>query len=138
MERLTLKDICENCIDEYYNHGCKKPCYKAKLYRKLKHYEDLEEQGLLIKLPAKVGAAVYIPDDEPRNGYTELQIDEGVITGFGFDTEFDCFVTTPSALHIFQPEEFDKTIFLDYRKAKVKLKENKTLWEESLKEIKRE
>lgn len=31
----------------------------AKLGEKLKHYEDLEEQGLLLKLPCKVGDTVY-------------------------------------------------------------------------------
>jgi hypothetical protein len=29
------------------------------VYMKLKHYEDLEEQGLLLKLPCKVGDYVY-------------------------------------------------------------------------------
>ena len=62
MEKLTLKDVCENCIDEYYKHGCKTLCHKAKLYRKLKHYEDLEEQGLLLRLPCKVGDTVWCVD----------------------------------------------------------------------------
>lgn len=32
---------------------------QADLYEKLKHYEDLEEQGLLLRLPVKVGEPVY-------------------------------------------------------------------------------
>lgn len=32
---------------------------QADLYETLKHYEDLEEQGLLLKLPCKVGDTVY-------------------------------------------------------------------------------
>lgn len=33
--------------------------YWRKVYFKLKEYEDLEEQGRLIKLPCKVGDTVY-------------------------------------------------------------------------------
>lgn len=32
-----------------------------KVYRRLKLYEDLEERGLLLKLPCKVGDTVYKP-----------------------------------------------------------------------------
>ena len=31
-------------------------------YYKLQHYEDLEEQGRLIKLPCKIGDTVWIPN----------------------------------------------------------------------------
>lgn len=34
-------------------------CTKADLYEKLKEYEDAEEQGLLLRLPCKVGDKVY-------------------------------------------------------------------------------
>ena len=34
--------------------------YWLQAYFKLKEYEDLEEQGLLLKLPCKVGDAVYL------------------------------------------------------------------------------
>lgn len=34
-------------------------CTKADLYEKLKDYEDAEEQGLLLRLPCKVGDKVY-------------------------------------------------------------------------------
>lgn len=57
MNRLTRKDLnyCEVT-------GCKAEickiddlCYEYKLYAKLKEYEDLEEQGLLLRLPVKIG-----------------------------------------------------------------------------------
>nr|DAI75186.1 MAG TPA: hypothetical protein [Caudoviricetes sp.] len=35
-------------------------CTKADLYEKLKDYEDAEEQGLLLRLPCKVGDTVYV------------------------------------------------------------------------------
>ena len=78
MERLTIDEIIEHCdrktgmyekacdvkyletavmgnrIKEYWEHK-----QVAEYLRKLKEYEDLEEQGRLIKLPCKVGNTVY-------------------------------------------------------------------------------
>lgn len=47
MERLTSCDMYFDDTD------------KRLFYNKLKDYEDLEEQGLLLKLPCKVGDTVY-------------------------------------------------------------------------------
>lgn len=38
--------------------GCKN-CYIEQAFRKLAAYEDLEEQGLLVRLPCKVGTVLY-------------------------------------------------------------------------------
>ena len=60
MERLTKsgtisgKDINELLDESNENQMC-----KTKAYYKLQEYEDLEEQGRLIKLPCKVGDTVY-------------------------------------------------------------------------------
>ena len=45
--------------------------------RKLADYEDLEEQGLLLKLPCKVGDTVYIIGCKYRNGTYENWINTG-------------------------------------------------------------
>lgn len=82
MERLTIDEIIEHCdrktemyekvcdikyletttmnnpIKEYWEHK-----QVAEYLRKLKAYEDLEEQGRLIKLPCKVGDTVYLIKD---------------------------------------------------------------------------
>lgn len=57
MNRLTDEyGICVDC--EVL--GCyRQDCIKKKRYDKLKHYEDLEEQGILIKIPCKVGDTVW-------------------------------------------------------------------------------
>lgn len=49
----------EHIIDE---SSCKmRCCNKCDMYRKeLQHYKDLEEKGLLVDLPCKVGDVVYI------------------------------------------------------------------------------
>lgn len=74
MERLTqksdkmiwLKDQglkIEPC--EMNSHHCRM------ILEKLADYEDLEEQGLLVRLPCKVGDTVYVPT---RNFVSELRI----------------------------------------------------------------
>lgn len=53
MERLTSRDkfgeVINNIIDKKGRVGCKD------IHEKLAEYEDLEEQGRLIKLPCKIG-----------------------------------------------------------------------------------
>lgn len=73
MERLTVNDLGKVCydpwdlcgIDGYCTKGCHevggctKGCHILKMYQKLAEYEDLEEQGKLLKLPCVVGTPVY-------------------------------------------------------------------------------
>ena len=67
MKRLTRRIIsgnadCAYCTHEYTpdRKGCSPKCelWEAQL-EKLASYEDAEEQGLLLRLPCKVGDAVY-------------------------------------------------------------------------------
>ena len=58
MERVT--DIDSYCaFVECDLKGCKKDCYDKKIYDKLQAYEDAEEQGLLLRLPCKIGRKVF-------------------------------------------------------------------------------
>ena len=66
MERLTwndgdLKCRNEDCeISEEYCPNCTYDCGPViDAVKKLKEYEDLEEQGRLIELPCKIGDIVY-------------------------------------------------------------------------------
>ena len=56
--------VMGNGIKEYWEHK-----QVAEYLRKLKDYEDLEEQGRLVKLPCKIGDDVYyilgIPNETP-------------------------------------------------------------------------
>ena len=54
-ERLETTPLISSTIKEYWEHR-----QVAEYLRKLKDYEDLEEQGRLIKLPCKVGDTVYL------------------------------------------------------------------------------
>jgi hypothetical protein len=59
MERLTESNPSW-IDDELWERACEPDCEEIDaVYRKLKDYEDLEEQGRLIKLPCKVGDVVY-------------------------------------------------------------------------------
>ena len=66
MERLTER--MENAPDGESNVWVKNHDY-IKASEKLAEYEDLEEQGLLVRLPCKVGTEVYyilgIPNKMP-------------------------------------------------------------------------
>lgn len=53
-ERLETTPLISSTIKEYWEHR-----QVAEYLRKLKNYENLEEQGRLIKLPCKVGDTVY-------------------------------------------------------------------------------
>ena len=50
----TCEEFCKCVIDD----GCKN-CYIQQVFKKLADYEDLEEQGLLVRLPCKVGDTMY-------------------------------------------------------------------------------
>lgn len=60
MERLTESNPSW-IDDELWERACEPDCEEIDaVYRKLKEYEDLEEQGRLLKLPCKMGDTVYV------------------------------------------------------------------------------
>lgn len=59
MERLTERNPSW-IDDEMWERACEPDCEEIDaVYRKLKAYEDAEEQGLLLRLPCKVGDKLY-------------------------------------------------------------------------------
>lgn len=46
---------CKTC-EKLNTYGC----YEDEVYKKLREYEDAEEQGLLLRFPCKVGTKVYL------------------------------------------------------------------------------
>lgn len=53
-ENSITEKFCDKVCDEFQSN-----CPFKKMANKLKTYEDAEEQGLLLKLPCKVGDTVY-------------------------------------------------------------------------------
>ena len=77
-------------------------CYSTrKIIEKLAEYEDLEEQGLLLRLPCKVGSTVY------------HIVNKRILEVENVDLFFICLCVA----------EFGKTIFLTKEEAEQKLKE---------------
>lgn len=107
MERLTYRtelgvsidknedcpscNICWNC--NIPPRECK---YISDVLEKLADYEDLEEQGRLVKLPCKVGARLYWIDDEDDYGHKEMCIrqysESEKVTGFSLGEDGEVLV----------------------------------------------
>lgn len=97
------------------------------ILKKLADYEDLEEQGRLIKLPCKVGDVVYAYCNE--FGILEYEVDSIVIDKH---ITYQCSAYSESigdcpseCLDEIEPDisDFGKTVFLTKSKAEAKLKE---------------
>lgn len=92
----------------------------------LAEYEDLEEQGLLVRLPCKVGAEVfcYFPGD---GHYTKCQIKKIEICPSVFGNI--CYFAEPVAQRgrccRYYDNEFGKFLFLTREEAEKKLEELK-------------
>ena len=91
--------------------GCK---WEEAAWKKLAEYEDLEEQGRLIKLPCKVGNKIYTVED-----------------GYVYDFKADTIeVRKENGKYIFciaymdfKAEDFGKTVFLTKEEAEKALEE---------------
>lgn len=120
MERLTRKKLgntdgkefvlCnrreDDCDDSCQYGTCE---WSRKALLKLKEYEDLEDQGLLLKLPCKVGTTVYSLN-RLLNGKTVIG-----------ELEADAFFIALCAME----DKFGKTVFLTQAEAEEALKSMK-------------
>ena len=91
--------------------------------KKLCDYEDLEEHGLLVRLPCKVGDTVYVPT---RNFISELRITMSSINSRGklyFSWVLDDDRGIYPNLDGFSGYELGKTVFLTREEAVKKLEE---------------
>lgn len=134
-------EFCDNCpTGTAYCRTMKK------MIRKLADYEDLEEQGLLVRLPCKEAYAqsgdyVYLIDDceivkcvhcglgiDPLSGtaYITLATDEKIFPYRNPDPEQDLDPTDwcTNAIDV-KASEIDKTVFLTREEAEKKLEEMK-------------
>lgn len=97
----------------------------AIMQKELKKYKDLEEQGLLVRLPCKVGDTVYVPT---RNFISELRITMASINNRGklyFSWVLDDDKGIYPNLDGFSGYELGKTVFLTREEAEKKLAEMK-------------
>ena len=103
--------------------------------QKLADYEDLEEQGRLIKLPCKAGDTVYVVTS-PFNVFDDIEYDENtkdeVYESYVSSTTFyksgeQYRIYAKATNHFigayFRECDFGKTVFLTKSEAEAKLKE---------------
>ena len=129
MERLTDKNADGNyfypkCFEKCDGLGASRKCDNCEITtsicEKLGKYEDLEEQGRLIKLPCKVGDAVYVPT---RDFISELRI---VHISISKNNTFFHWMLNAGIypnLDGFSVDKIGKTVFLTKSEAEAKLKE---------------
>ena len=112
--------LCKNICDDI-EYDCSK-CELEKVLEKLATYEDLEEQGLLVRLPCKVGDMVYVPT---RNFISELRIVMISVDMHG--TYFRWMLNSGIYPNLdgFSGNKLGKTVFLTREEAEKKLEELK-------------
>lgn len=143
MERLTIDEIIQHCenktflyetvgryidfetteltdaIKEYWEHK------QVKEYlEKLKRYRDLEEQGLLLRLPCKVGDTIYEVSYENR----EFVIKEHIVKEFIYRTyrfpRIEIYCENENGFLVCNNiGKLDECLFLTQAEAEQKLKE---------------
>ena len=91
-----------------------------KLANKLKHYEDLEEQGLLLKLPCKIGDMVYSITRNFISEYTICSIEK---YNEGFFFNWRCEKGIYINVRGFTDYDIGKTVFLTKEEAEQALKQ---------------
>ena len=115
MERLTVSGVNIGFLD-----SSKLPSYES-IYEKLRKYEDVEEQGLLLKLPCKIGDTVYAigcNNNKPiiyESVVLRILITEKEIV---FNVKVDEFEINSQL----KQSMFGKTVFLTQDEAEEKLK----------------
>lgn len=145
LARKLIKDICKEDLsymsdeefDEYVSEmlsveidsqiGLLAVFYRnlwamAELREKLKEYEDLEEQGRLVKLPCKVGDTVWKVEEGLEHTYIEQLVIDRIEVNDSYIYYFaDEKITGESV--ILDDCDFSKTVFLTESEAEAKLKE---------------
>ena len=125
MERLTNHfDYCDFTECRHYDkelansdscnfiHSSRERCLEYAVYNKLRQYEDLEEQGLLIKLPCKVGTPVYdIKWWDDKN--EKVKVDGKI-----YYRTIRKYKVSKSTFTLYDFDQFGKTVFLTKKKLK--------------------
>ena len=138
MQRLTERIISYSDVIEIKkvgNRRCKaicdevdcKVCPVNDAFKKLAEYEDLEEQGLLLKLPCKVGDRLYIanplyfqPDERVLTGVCKIHLFQDFM-GWCIGVELENEVV--NSLRVYEFADVGKTVFFTREEVEARLKE---------------
>lgn len=109
----------------------------AIMQKELKEYKDLEKQGLLVRLPCKVGDMVWdndfgYPESYEIKAFSYGYCDSYVEPGIGIEDEiifyYENYTHSISITGAFPMSEIGKTVFLTREEAEKKLEEMKNEW----------
>ena len=117
MDRLTESNPSW-IDDELWERACEPDCEEIDaVYRKLKDYEDLEEQGLLLRLPVPIGTTVY------NTTWWDDKYEIVTVNGKKYSRSVRKHKVTKSTFGLLDIKEWGKTVFLTKSEAEAKLKE---------------
>ena len=132
MERLTEKQSSGFDLKSMNGEWCNKYCEQQRVQtcnecgiyqaiQKLAEYEDLEEQGLLLRLFCKIGDTIWYVDNDDDDYPIKLEID--IIS---IDDNKNIWYYANDDIYGkfgFIDSDFSKTVFLTQAEAEQKLKE---------------
>ena len=117
MERLTFEgNFCEIAKCLTLPAMCGGTCSQRQVWERLKHYEDMEEQGRLVVLPCKVGDTVHFA----AWFGTEPHIVKRIIQPYFYTDDARGMGSTAD----FNLSDFGKTVFFTREEAEKALKED--------------
>lgn len=117
MDRLTKRNgKYIEYSDENYNGSIDNRTMLEKCLSKLAEYEDLEEQGLLLRLPCKVGTPVYMVAEDC--GGDTLDCRRGGCEGCSYLYSF----VEENSFDTYMVDDIGKTVFLTKAEAEQALK----------------
>lgn len=127
MERLTER---ERNVDgtgvakEEITDGLLKP-FADKILTKLAVYEDLEEQGLLVRLPCKIGDTVYRVNAGAKQPIIPMTVSEIHFLCYKNErtVRFDAIDKEYMGESCYRLEDIGKIVFLTHEEAEKKLEE---------------
>lgn len=115
------KLACKDCLFSFGNGGCIKSaedCEQlAEWLEKFKEYQQLEEQGRLVKLPCKIGTEVY-----DITWWDDVQ-EKVVVEGKTYYRTVHKHKATKLPFTYSDIDNFGKTVFLTKSEAETKLEE---------------
>lgn len=126
MERLTERNPLW-IDDEMWERACEPDCEEIDaVYRKLKEYEDAEEQGLLLRLPCKVGDTLYRVNKGAKEPVIMMRVIQLYIKQIHKDRtvmRIDAINDADMGESCYLPCDIGERIFLTREEAEAKLKE---------------
>lgn len=125
-----IKTNCIKCAEEHMQ--------LVKWLEELKSYKDLEEHGLLVRLPCKVGDTVYRVNAGAKQPIIPMTVSEIHFLCYKNEraVRFDAIGKEDMGESCYRLEDIGRIVFLTYEKAEKKLEEMKKRYSSPVKMLK--